>query len=312
MQNEHRETYLNVLDHFLNKGLNVDRSRNGLNIDYFMGNSSEDMGLKHYIHRYFLAESHFSYVYAMDENGKLLWKRSQHNELRHQRVKQDMQIILKTIVEVVDSNRLQVYPAGSTAGKIRRGPEFTGRHVLVFENLLKAPPAQAAMTVPYVDWISDHKLPKDNWVLVDIDNYLNGNPYFVGMADIEKVKKAFKINEVEMSELVTEKEMEEMMKKHENEVKRENLWPVTRKIWTRDQMEEKVKALEVESTKSVEGGDLSELSIEALLKRPLSSTGKQTPKESRLMPRATKKQKEKAKAKASAKESGSKKKWKKR
>ena len=56
--------------------------------------------------------------------------------------------------------------------------DYTGNHIAVFECDLKVPPALSLMDHSYKEYILAHRLNFKNWRLVDLDNYMQGNPHF--------------------------------------------------------------------------------------------------------------------------------------
>uniref|UniRef100_A0A7S3JLR9 Uncharacterized protein n=1 Tax=Euplotes harpa TaxID=151035 RepID=A0A7S3JLR9_9SPIT len=61
--------------------------------------------------------------------------------------------------------------------------EYTGNHVVIFENELQEPPS-ISLTNPNVEmWIKRHKINHKNWKIADVDNYMNGNKFFKNIMD---------------------------------------------------------------------------------------------------------------------------------
>jgi len=56
--------------------------------------------------------------------------------------------------------------------------EYSGNHIAVFECTLKTPPAMSLIDNSQKEYIMAHRLNFANWRIVDLDNYMKGNPYF--------------------------------------------------------------------------------------------------------------------------------------
>ena len=57
-------------------------------------------------------------------------------------------------------------------------PEYTGNHIAVFECALKTPPSLQMIDHTHRDYVVGPRMNFKNWKLVDIDNWMKGNPYF--------------------------------------------------------------------------------------------------------------------------------------
>ena len=56
--------------------------------------------------------------------------------------------------------------------------DYSGNHIAIFECDVKVPPALALIDHSFKEYIMAHRLNFRNWRLVDLDNYMNGNPHF--------------------------------------------------------------------------------------------------------------------------------------
>jgi len=178
------------VDYYLNKGVDIDRSKNWFNVDYVVKADLEEDGLRHYLHQYFSSEFSDSYAFMLDKEGKLIRKLDQINEFRGQMYQNELKLVLKIIVQVEDSYRLQVYNKNNEA-LIKYGSEYTGVHTFVFENLIEEGMRSSVAYLPFMNWISSYRARREKWKLVDIDNYLNGNDYFSGCVSQTEFKKYF-------------------------------------------------------------------------------------------------------------------------
>lgn len=68
-------------------------------------------------------------------------------------------------------------------------PEYTGNHIAVFECALKTPPSLSLIDHTHRDYVVSHRLNFKNWKLVDIDNWMKGNPYFDKFMTAESFKQ---------------------------------------------------------------------------------------------------------------------------
>ncbi len=56
--------------------------------------------------------------------------------------------------------------------------DYTGNHIAVFECKLKVPPQLTLIDHTEREYILAHRLNFANWKIVDLDNFMKGNPYF--------------------------------------------------------------------------------------------------------------------------------------
>jgi len=56
--------------------------------------------------------------------------------------------------------------------------DYTGNHIAVFECQLKNPPVLSLIDHTYNEFVLAHRLNFAKWKLIDLDNYMRGNPYF--------------------------------------------------------------------------------------------------------------------------------------
>lgn len=69
--------------------------------------------------------------------------------------------------------------------------DYTGNHIAVFECALKTPPALSLIDHSQKEYILAHRLNFANWRLVDLDNYMHGNPYFSSYTTEQEWQKNF-------------------------------------------------------------------------------------------------------------------------
>ncbi len=67
-------------------------------------------------------------------------------------------------------------------------PDYSGRHLVVFENELKTPPHTTLCDLEFEEWVREHRHFARNWRIADIDFYMRGNPYYSARVDIRKME----------------------------------------------------------------------------------------------------------------------------
>lgn len=67
---------------------------------------------------------------------------------------------------------------------------YTGNHIAVFECKLKVPPVLSLIDHSHKEYILAHRMNFNNFKLVDIDNYMQGNPYFTKKMTAEEWTKS--------------------------------------------------------------------------------------------------------------------------
>jgi len=231
----------------------------------------EQEGLRYYKHKYFLPQYQRLYNYQVDKKGRFIRKESDMNTYRYEMVKNDSTFILKLIAQVHDNYKIQVLPKNSNNikdGLIQYPQNYTGIHTLVFENEMKNPKIGEAVDLSHYDWIEAHKAKKNKWILVDIDNYLNGNSYFIGHCSLEEHKKRIKINIIEqdVTEGSTDEELAEVMKNEPLEITN----TINKKMRTLKEIEglKKQKEEAEEGEEGVSQEKFNKMSIEEILNKP--------------------------------------------
>ena len=66
---------------------------------------------------------------------------------------------------------------GGNASSLAVG--YSGNHIATFECPLKVPPAMALIDHSFKEYITAHRINFKHWRLVDLDNFMNGNPHFM-------------------------------------------------------------------------------------------------------------------------------------
>lgn len=87
-------------------------------------------------------------------------------------------MILRVTMQIADGALGKVEAKGDHAPL-----EYTGNHVAVFECQVKTPPALSLIDHSFKEYVLAHRMNFANWKLVDLDNYMHGNPYFSAYVD---------------------------------------------------------------------------------------------------------------------------------
>ena len=85
----------------------------------------------------------------------------------------DLGLIFRVSVQITDG-ALGKLQAKGTTGKTTTG--YTGNHIAIFEAELKHPPLLSIMDHDIESYLLASRLKFQNWRLVDIDNFMKGNP----------------------------------------------------------------------------------------------------------------------------------------
>ena len=84
-------------------------------------------------------------------------------------------MILRVILQFKDTNKALTSLSGPEP---LYDPDYTGNHIVIFENQLTLPNQMALIDHTELQFINLRKLNFKNWRIVDIDHYMKGNSYF--------------------------------------------------------------------------------------------------------------------------------------
>ena len=158
----------NMYDHVVIKGLSTVRRQNGSEEDYFIHNDIENMGLISYIPKYVADPENF----ADPIRNKEL-----HSEAH--KVTYRAYCTFKTGYKIYLKDKygkdLFDYPH-----------DYSWQHVGVFESLMEPAPQYKKWSGSenLTEWLGKHRFTE--WRLVDLDNWLVGNPLVIPQYDIRK------------------------------------------------------------------------------------------------------------------------------
>jgi hypothetical protein len=107
--------------------------------------------------------------------------REEANKLKHVMTEKSFRFVFRVTLQLLDNSIGQVsYDAATQASDLEKAgvSESTGHHLAIFECELKTPPTMAMVDHSIFEFVMGSSLPFRNWKLVDVDNYMKGNPPF--------------------------------------------------------------------------------------------------------------------------------------
>lgn len=151
----------NMYDHIVIKGLSINRKENGSEDDYYIANEIQTFGHISYIPKYIAEPNNFIdpavEKHIHDDAHKLIFR-------AYVNFKSGYKIHLKDKF----GKDMFEYP-----------PEYTWQHVGVFETQLEKPEkfTKWGGSENLMEWMSKHNFGV--WKMVDLDNWLVGNPLVI-------------------------------------------------------------------------------------------------------------------------------------
>ncbi len=162
----------NMYDHTVIKGLSPVRSENGSENDYMIFNDIENMGFISYVPRYIADPKNFADTRLNKEIHKEAHK-----------------VIFRAYVLFKTGYKLYVkdkYGKNMFEYDTHKVDGYTWQHVGVFESLMEPPPkfTKWGQSENYMEWLQKHTF--GTWKMVDLDNWLVGNPLVIPKFDPKK------------------------------------------------------------------------------------------------------------------------------
>lgn len=169
------------------KGISSVRSQNDTNADYIADKHLESIGIRSYIHKFHLGLQPYYFKLAFEKDFEkmteeevkkdpqayytrmMTLKQEIHNQ-RKRMTDNSFRMVLRCTMMLTDRSIGQL--------NCELEPEYTGNHIAVFECALKTPPSLQMIDHTHRDYVVGHRMNFKNWKLVDIDNWMKGNPYF--------------------------------------------------------------------------------------------------------------------------------------
>jgi len=154
---------MHLYDCVVLKGIYIDRSKNGQETDYSVCNDIEEMGFVSYIPGYLSDPNNFKTKQQAEE--KLYSGEFRNIVFRSYCM---FKCGLKIFIYDRFGNKIFDYPAN-----------YNFNHAAVFEcQMIPPPPFKSfSQMETYTEWIAKHKF--GIWKMIDLDNWMKGNPYFI-------------------------------------------------------------------------------------------------------------------------------------
>lgn len=182
-----------VLDKLLIRGVGVDRSTNDTNMDYVKISNAEAHGMRQYMHKYNMGlQDYYHNRETKDTKSQLVAEgdlqkaylteralRERARSLDKEMGEKTFRFVLRVSLQLLDGSVGQIsYDQATQEADLQRAgaTESTGNHVAIFECQLKAPPMMTMLDHDIKEFLMFTTLPFRNWKLVDVDNFMKGNP----------------------------------------------------------------------------------------------------------------------------------------
>jgi len=155
------EVEANIYDNTVIKGVTLDRKENGSEDDYIIHNDVENMGFVSYVPNYITKSENFT----DPKKNKFM-----HEDAHH--------IVFRAYVNIKCGYRIHLLDKNGK-DMIEYPKDYTWRHVAIFESQMSPPQTfkKWSLSESYMEWISKHTF--GIWKLVDLDNWLVGNPLVI-------------------------------------------------------------------------------------------------------------------------------------
>ena len=162
----------NMYDHTVIKGLSPIRSENGSESDYSIFNDIENMGFISYVPKYIQDPTNFVDTKINKEIHKEAHK-----------------IIFRAYVSFKTGYKVYLkdrYGKNMFEYQTDKVDGYTWQHVGVFETLMEPPPKfnKWSQSENYMEWVQKHTFGV--WKMVDLDNWLVGNPLVIPKFEVKK------------------------------------------------------------------------------------------------------------------------------
>jgi len=159
----------NMYDHVIVKGLSPVRKENGSEEDYFIYNDIENMGLISYVPKYITDPNNF----ADPSRNKII-----HDEAH--------KLTYRCYVTFKSGYKLHLKDKYGNDQFRYDDEAYTWQHVGVFESNMEPPNkfTKWSGSENLMEWIAKHKF--GTWRMVDLDNWLVGNPLVIPKFDVRK------------------------------------------------------------------------------------------------------------------------------
>jgi hypothetical protein len=114
-------------------------------------------------------------------------------------------IILRVYLFLKHPYKLKIKNSTDSEDKLIYPPNYSHNHVAVFENELESPHHSYLIKNNFERWLLRNKLNHKNWKLVDVDNFMKGNSFFLNKSPIEQIIGNVYSNKNFVTKLLSEK-----------------------------------------------------------------------------------------------------------
>ena len=167
----------NMYDHTVIKGLSPVRKENGSEQDYSIFNDIENMGFISYVPKYIQDPQNFTDTKINKEIHKEAHK-----------------VIFRAYVLFKTGYKLYLkdkHGKNMFEYETHKVDGYSWQHVGVFESLMEPPSkfTKWSGSENYMEWVQKHSF--STWKLVDLDNWLVGNPLVIPKYDVKKTSISY-------------------------------------------------------------------------------------------------------------------------
>lgn len=167
----------NMYDHTVIKGLSPVRKENGSEQDYSIFNDIENMGFISYVPKYIQDPQNFTDTKINKEIHKEAHK-----------------VIFRAYVLFKTGYKLYLkdkHGKNMFEYETHKVDGYSWQHVGVFESLMEPPSkfTKWSGSENYMEWVQKHSF--GTWKLVDLDNWLVGNPLVIPKYDVKKTSISY-------------------------------------------------------------------------------------------------------------------------
>ena len=159
------------------KGVTCNRYQNDEPNDYILVDSHEDMGIRYYLHKYLTGESSKYHSHKNPITPLYEFNTDDyHNSLEFYVKERNRKIVMRVYMFLKHPFKVSV-KNNSNTDLIEYKEDYTYNHLAVFENELESPNHTFLINNNFESWMNKHKFGE--WKLVDVDNFMKGNPFFL-------------------------------------------------------------------------------------------------------------------------------------
>lgn len=175
------------------KGVYHDRELNDCNLDYSYVGIHESQGIRLYMHKYFLGlQAYYQKAKHEDfyrENAKVMdgsptpkeffQAKNEFSNVNH-KFDRDMKrhgqsMVFRATLLFRDERKTLKSVSGPES---LFDPDYTGNHIVIFENQLTTPHNLTQVGRSYGDYTNLRKMNFKDWRIVDVDHFMKGNSFF--------------------------------------------------------------------------------------------------------------------------------------